>query len=257
VESSPLANGRPAGSTGGRSALIAAAGAGERLGRGPKAFLTLGGLTLLERAVAALSGLVDEVVVAVPRSHLGAGESLVPGARIVAGGASRQESVAILLEETSAELVLVHDVARPFLEPAVARRVIEAAARGGAASAARAVSDSLVTAAEGRTVDREGLRAVQTPQAFDRALLLRAHDAARSAALSATDDASLVRFLGAEVELVDGSPWLFKLTSPQDLAFAEALALSWDTARQVFGAKEVTSPRSHPPATGPTDEDDG
>jgi 2-C-methyl-D-erythritol 4-phosphate cytidylyltransferase len=257
VESSSLANGQSTGSTVGRSALIAAAGAGERLGRGPKAFLTLGGLTLLERAVAALAGLVDEVVVAVPRSHLGAAGSLVPGARIVAGGASRQESVAILLEETTAELVLVHDVARPFLEPALARRVIEAAARSGAASAARAVSDSLVTVAEGRTVDREGLRAVQTPQGFDRSLLLRAHDAARSAALSATDDAALVRSVGAEVELVDGSPWLFKLTSPQDLAFAEALAVSWDASRHAVGANQVAPSRSNPTQKGPADEDGG
>jgi 2-C-methyl-D-erythritol 4-phosphate cytidylyltransferase len=216
----------------GSAALLAAAGSGTRLGRGPKAFLELAGVTLLERAVASLSELVDEVVVAVPRAELDQAAALIPGARLVAGGESRQESVRILLEETDANLVLVHDVARPFLEPEVARRVLLAAGRAGAASTARPVADSLVTAAAGATVDRDGLRAVQTPQGFQRRLLLEAHRAARANGVEATDDAALVRALGRSVELVDGSPWLFKLTSPEDLAFAEALATAWDGARR-------------------------
>jgi 2-C-methyl-D-erythritol 4-phosphate cytidylyltransferase len=214
------------------AALLAAAGEGVRLGRGAKAFLTVGGATLLERAVAVLSEIVGEVVVAVPAGGLERARRLVPGARVVAGGATRQETVFQLLGTTAAELVLVHDVARPFLPRAVAERVLSAAGVHGAASAARRVADTLVAAEGGEAIDRERLRAVQTPQAFRRELLLRAHRAARDSARVATDDAALVRALGEEVELVDGSPWLFKLTAPEDVGFAEALASAWEQARR-------------------------
>ena len=210
------------------AALLAAAGTGERLGRGPKAFISLAGKTLLERAVAALAPLVDEIVIAVPEGELERGRLQAPHARLILGGATRQESVFALLESTSADLVLVHDVARPFLGGEVGARVLAAAARHGAATAARQVPDTLVTTAEGVTVARDELRAVQTPQAFRRELLVRAHRAALREARSATDDASLVRATGAAVELVEGSPWLIKLTTPDDFEFAEALARAWD-----------------------------
>jgi 2-C-methyl-D-erythritol 4-phosphate cytidylyltransferase len=214
------------------AALLAAAGEGVRLGRGAKAFLTVGGTTLLERAVAALSTVAGEVVVAVPASGLERARRLVPDARVVAGGATRQETVFELLRTTHAELVLVHDVARPFLPRAVAERVLAAASVHGAASAARPIADTLVSVEDREAVDRDALRGVQTPQAFRRELLLRAHRAARDGGREATDDAALVRALGHEVELVDGSPWLFKLTVSEDADFAEALASAWEQARQ-------------------------
>jgi 2-C-methyl-D-erythritol 4-phosphate cytidylyltransferase len=212
--------------------LLAAAGEGVRLGRGAKAFLDVGGATLLERAVAALSAVAGEVIVAVPASGLELARRLVPGARVVAGGATRQETVFELLGTTDAELVLVHDVARPFLPRTVAERVLAVASVHGAASAVRPVADTLVAVEGGEAVDRDALRAVQTPQAFRRELLLRAHLAARDGGLVATDDAALVRALGHAVELVDGSPWLFKLTVAEDASFAEALAFAWEQARQ-------------------------
>ena len=208
--------------------MLAAAGSGERLGRGPKAFLELGGLTLLERAVASVTPLVDEVVVAVPAADEERARALVPAARVVVGGGTRQESVLALILATAARVVLVHDVARPFLGRAVGERVLSAAARCGAASCARPVPDTLIEAGSGATVDRERIRAVQTPQAFARELLLEAHRTAVAEGRVGTDDASLVRALGHEVELVAGSPWLFKLTTPEDLEFARAMALCWD-----------------------------
>ena len=211
------------------AALLAAAGAGERLGRGPKAFLELSGSTLLERAVAAVRGLVDEIIVAVPYGEEERARSLAAGARVLVGGSTRQETVYGLLTATTAELVLVHDVARPFLEREVGQRVMEAAGRCGAATVVRPVADTLVEAESGAGVDRDRLRAVQTPQAFRRKLLLEAHEAARASSLAGTDDASLVRSAGLPVELVPGSPWLFKLTTPEDLEFAEALARAWDS----------------------------
>lgn len=209
---------------------MAAAGEGLRLGRGPKAFLEVAGSTLLERTVTALSGRLDEVVVAVPELWLALARELAPNARVIVGGSSRQETVFELLQATSAELVLVHDVARPFLPTSVVERVLSVAAGSGAASAVVGVADTLIQVTSGAAVDRDALRAVQTPQAFRRSLLLDAHLAARDSGETATDDAGLVRAAGGSVELVEGSPWLMKLTTAADLALAEMLAPGWDGA---------------------------
>lgn len=206
-----------------RAALIPAAGEGRRLGLGPKAFLELGGRTLLERAVAAFADRVDEVLVAVPTAGLADAARRLPGARVLPGGGTRQETVARLVAATSAELVLVHDAARPFLPAEVIGRVAEAADRAGAASAVVPVADTLVRADDGAPVPRETLRAVQTPQGFRRELLAEAHARAEREGRGATDDAQLVRALGHEVALVAGSAWLFKITTREDLALARAV----------------------------------
>lgn len=213
------------------AALIPAAGEGVRLGRGPKALIALAGRTLLERAVAAFAGQVDEIVVAVSADMLTRAETLLAGrARLVIGGATRQQSVMNLLEATEAELVLIHDAARPFLGREVIARVIAATRAHGAASVVLPVADTLIEAASGAYVDRAALRAVQTPQGFRRALILDAHRQALTAGVEATDDAGLVRRLGEPVALVAGSPWLMKITTPDDLAIAQALAEVWDGA---------------------------
>lgn len=219
--------------TASRAALIAAAGGGQRLGSGPKALVKLGGLTLLEHVIIALEGQVDEIVVAVPAEHVAATRRAHPEARVVAGGGSRQESVRAMLAVCRSYLVAVHDVARPFLTHEVLESAFAAAQRSGAASAAVPVADTVVelgTAVRGRTletygdvVDRDGLRAVQTPQAFRRELLARAHQEAQLSGRGATDDAGLVRAMGHDVELVAGSRLLFKITEPGDLLLAEAL----------------------------------
>jgi 2-C-methyl-D-erythritol 4-phosphate cytidylyltransferase len=118
----------------------------------------------------------------------------------------------------------VHDVARPFAPPAVTARVLAAAQKDGAASAVLDVADTLHDATGDRAVARDALRLVQTPQAFARALLQRAHERARAAGLRGTDDAQLVRALPHAVTLVAGSPLSHKLTGPADLELLEALA---------------------------------
>lgn len=208
------------------AALIPAAGSGERLGRGPKAFVEVGGRTLLAWSAAALRPHVAALVVAVPAGEVARAEALVPDARVVLGGPSRQATVSLLLAATDAERVLVHDVARPFLPGGVVEGVLAAVASVGAATAALPVADTLVRADDGAQVDRAALRAVQTPQGFERALLLEAHRRADPAA-PATDDAALIRRLGREVALVRGSAWLRKITTSDDLAVAEALAATW------------------------------
>lgn len=215
-----------------RAALIPAAGSGTRLGRGPKALVEVAGRSLLARSVAALAPHVDEVLVALP-----GGLSLPAGipARAVPGGETRQASVYRLLEATSAEIVLVHDAARPFLPAGVVEALLEAVAETGAATAALPVADTLVRGAGGRwdgAVPREGLWAVQTPQAFRRELLLRAHRAARERGFEATDDAGLIAWQGGGVTLVPGDARLFKVTAPGDLALAHAVARLWDAGER-------------------------
>lgn len=213
------------------AALIPAAGEGARLGQGPKALIAVAGRTLLERAVATFLGQVDEVVVAVSASMLPEAAALLAGrARLIAGGATRQQSVMNLLMATNAELVLIHDAARPFLSSEVVKRVIGAVETYGAASVVTPVADTLIEVESGRALDRSLLRAVQTPQGFRRTLILEAHQRALAAGVTATDDAGLVRWLGQPVALVAGSPWLMKITTPDDLVMAQALAEAWDGA---------------------------
>ena len=210
------------------AALIPAAGRGERLGQGPKAFLPLGKRSLLQVALAALSPHVDEVVVAVSEATLSEARSRFPEVRFTVGGASRQESVARLLTATEAGTVVIHDAARPFVPASVLNDLLKAARKRGAATAATAVADTLIETATGDTIPRELLRAVQTPQGFRRELLVQAHESATREGTLATDDAALVRALGHPVALVEGSAWLFKVTTPTDYALARALIETWE-----------------------------
>lgn len=148
--------------------------------------------------------------------------------KVVAGGAERRASVRAGLAEVNpaSDLVLVHDGARPFVTPEVVQRTLEAAAQCGAAIAALPATDTLKqVAADGRvsaTLDRAQVWLVQTPQAFRRDLLLRAHENV-SPELRITDDAGLVEQLGHPVQVVLGDADNFKITTPQDLARAERL----------------------------------
>ncbi len=211
------------------TALIPAAGSGERLGMGPKAFVQLAGRSLLERAIASFAN-VDEVIVALPESHL---DTQLPAhVRCVSGGLTRQESVKNLLEAASHEIVLIHDAARPFLPIEIIQAVIDAVLEVGAATTALPAADTLVLEDArkmwGNLLDRSSIHAIQTPQGFKRKLLLEAHERARLEGFAATDDAGLVARLGWPVALVAGDPRLFKVTRPGDYALAEAFARVWN-----------------------------
>jgi 2-C-methyl-D-erythritol 4-phosphate cytidylyltransferase len=209
------------------AALLAASGSGQRLGLGPKAFVRVGGLTLLELCLQALHGQVDEVVVAVPAADVDRTQELAPSATIIAGGVTRQETVRLMLRASRNPVVLVHDVARPFLTPQVIAELLAAVLAGGAATAALQPADTVVRARDGDVVPREQLRLIQTPQGFRRQLLSQAHDAAARDGYVATDDATLVRRLGHQVTLVQGSPLLAKLTTAADLPLFAALHTAW------------------------------
>ncbi len=220
------------------SAIIVAAGSGSRLGVGqPKAFVTLGGRTLLAHSLATVAALREllEVVVTVPpgmeiEAHAEARRAgMTIPVKVTAGGIERQDSVRIALSLTSAEsdLVVIHDAARPFASPALFERCIEAAARSGGAIAAIPVADTLKRVEKNlivATLPRAGLYQAQTPQAFRRRLLIDAHERARAADMTATDDADLVERLGKRVEIVEAAALNLKITTPSDLQIAEAIA---------------------------------
>ena len=210
--------------------VVPAAGAGTRLGTGrPKALHELAGEPLLGHAVRRLRACpsIGPVVVAAPPADVAAVQALLPEVLVVAGGAERQDSVAAGLAALPPEvdLVLVHDAARALVPIDVIEAVV-AALRAGAQAVVPVlpVADTLKQVAPDgtvvRTVSREDLRAVQTPQGFRRAVLEAAH---RASSGSLTDDAGLVEAAGVTVQTVPGSPLAFKVTTPFDLLVAEAV----------------------------------
>jgi 2-C-methyl-D-erythritol 4-phosphate cytidylyltransferase len=215
-------------------AVVTAAGSGERLGAGiPKAFVELGGRTMLEHAVDGLlgSGVIGRVVVAVPADRVSQAAALLQDrATVVEGGAERHDSVGRALAAVGdAEFILVHDAARPFTPADQIRRVVAALVDGVRAviPVLRVVDTVKVVDANGvvlGTPERAGLRAVQTPQGFEAALLRRAYE--RVGSFAGTDDASLVENLGTPVHTVDGDVLAFKITTPLDLRLARAVLSS-------------------------------
>jgi 2-C-methyl-D-erythritol 4-phosphate cytidylyltransferase/2-C-methyl-D-erythritol 2,4-cyclodiphosphate synthase len=226
------------------SAIIAAGGRGLRLGADrPKQFLEIGGRSILEMSVAALaaSERITEIVIALPEDHLGAESAAISRAiqrplSFVPGGARRQDSVANAFAKTSpqADVILIHDAARPFVSRDVIGRAIDGARTYGAAIAAIAARDTIKQTIDGpsseggarlirATIPRETVFLAQTPQAFRRDILARALD--EGAGIDATDEAMLVERLGLPVHVVEGDQRNVKITTPEDLALAQAATL--------------------------------
>jgi 2-C-methyl-D-erythritol 4-phosphate cytidylyltransferase len=210
--------------------VIAAAGSGQRLGAGgPKAFVELAGRPMLEWSLEAFraAATIDEIVVAAPP---GKDDAVAErGVVAVAGGEHRSESVSNALALCAGEIVVVHDAARPLVTAGLIDAVVEElAAEEGAAGviAATPVTDTIKQAAEGgqveRTLDRSGLWAVQTPQAF-RARALREALADPDSLPDATDDAMLIERKGGRILIHSASADNIKVTTPFDLRVAEVL----------------------------------
>lgn len=218
------------------SAIIAAGGRGARLGAGePKQLLAVGGIPMLQRTLDTFRGAacIDEIVVALPADlvadpppYLRASGKTV---QLVAGGARRQDSVAAAFARVSrtADLVVVHDAARPFASEALIERTVAAAREAGAAIAALPARDTVKQTAAGfieRTLPRDRIALAQTPQAFRRAVLEAALARAAQTDLEATDEAMLAEQAGYRVRLVAGEPGNIKITTADDLRTARIAA---------------------------------
>ncbi|MER5503330.1 2-C-methyl-D-erythritol 4-phosphate cytidylyltransferase [Streptomyces sp. NPDC015184] len=228
------------------AAVIPAAGRGVRLGPGaPKALRALGGTPMLIHAVRAMaaSRSVSLVVVVAPPDGAGEVKNLLDEHAlpertdylVVPGGGTRQESVRLGIEALPEDVsaVLVHDAARPLVPVDTVDAVIEAVREGAPAVVpALPLADTVKEVEPGApgeaepvlgTPVRARLRAVQTPQGFDRETLVRAHAAVAVDGEGATDDAGMVERLGAPVVVVPGHEEAFKVTRPLDLVLAEAV----------------------------------
>ncbi len=217
-------------------ALILAAGEGRRLGASePKAFIEIGGRTILSiaAAAAAASPAVDALVITVPESfEARAMEILAPIAKastVVTGGLTRHASVrtALALVPGSASKVACHDAARPFVPPDMFTAVLDALDRGcdgvvpvlAVTDTVKRIADGLVTGTESRAE----LGLAQTPQAFHLEPFREAHERAEAERLDFTDDASVLEWAGYRVCVVAGEPMNFKITTLGDLARAQEM----------------------------------
>jgi 2-C-methyl-D-erythritol 4-phosphate cytidylyltransferase/2-C-methyl-D-erythritol 2,4-cyclodiphosphate synthase len=208
--------------------IIPAGGSGERLGaKIPKALVQLGGKTLIEHAVANMSPIANQIIVAAPKGFELEFQTLLGSeVTVVTGGATRTLSVKRALDQVDSEneFVLVHDAARPLASTELALRIIDSLRAGERAvipgltvsdTIKRIDDDNYVT----KTPTRSKLRAIQTPQGFTRKLLMKAH----SSADDFTDDAGLVEDRGVAVKVIHGEERALKITTLLDLISAEQI----------------------------------
>lgn len=214
--------------------IVPAAGSGTRMGGVPKQFRMLGGAPVLVQTLRAFRG--HRLVVPVSAGEVEVVEALLGAydveAKVVVGGATRQDSVAAGLAAVpdGTEVVLVHDAVRPFLAAEKLDAVIEAIRSEGAAALAVPVADTLRQGQDGlfgETVDRDGLWRMQTPQGAQLDVFREAHRQAQDGTFLATDEVGVLQQAGYTVTLVEGDARNLKLTHPADWALAEALWPSW------------------------------
>jgi 2-C-methyl-D-erythritol 4-phosphate cytidylyltransferase len=224
------------------TAVLLAAGTGARLGGDtPKAFRALAGrpilLRTLDRLFAATS--VASVIAVVGPDEIERCEALIRSDYFMrqgrwslqVGGATRQQSAKLGLERVPDEsaLVILHDAARPFVSPTLIDRCVEAAADKGAVTVGLPVRDTIKEVSAERwiraTPERSSLWEIQTPQVFERELIMRAHQEADRDGISATDDATLVERMGTKVHVIEGERTNIKITFAEDLRLAELMVL--------------------------------
>lgn len=218
------------------AAIVPAAGSSSRMGGDDKIMLSLQGVPVIIHTLRALefNPYIQEIVVVtredliVPIANLCAEYAIRKVTKVIAGGATRAHSVRLGLMEVSerAELVAIHDGARPLLTQSVLEDAVRTAAKTGAAAPAIPVKDTIKRAADNvviDTPDRSQLFAVQTPQVFQADLIRAALHSAIEESVFVTDDCSAVERLGMKVTLTAGSDENLKITTPTDMVIAEAL----------------------------------
>jgi 2-C-methyl-D-erythritol 4-phosphate cytidylyltransferase len=229
-------------------AIIAAAGQGARMGGGrAKQFLELAGTPIIIHTLKCFEqcDVIHAIVVVLPEQDVAGFVALTEKhalgkiARVVAGGATRAESVwrgLQAVDQSAVEIVAVHDGARPFVTVDEITRTVAAARQYEAAILVAPVTDTIKEIEAGsvsRTLNRAQLRRALTPQCFDYSLLRRAYEQADVRNDSElTDDSVVVERLGVKVAIIEGSPRNIKITRPEDIAIAEGLLVSgqWSVA---------------------------
>jgi len=219
-------------------ALIPAAGVGKRIGGEiPKQFLALHDKPILALTLEKFqaSPAIHEIIVAAPQEfHASVREiaekhSITKLTQVVVGGEQRQHSVwnALKAAPKDAEIVIVHDAVRPFIAASDIQKVVDSAKKHGAAILAVRVKDTIKLSDEQEfvlnTLDREYLWSVQTPQAFKRDILFGAMQQAMEEHFTGTDEASVVENYGVDVKIIEGSYTNIKITTKEDLVFADAI----------------------------------
>lgn len=219
------------------TAIIPAAGSSRRMGGGNKLMMELDGVPVLGRTLLALEGceIIREIIVAaseeniVAYAELGKSLGVTKLTKVVKGGATRQESVyrAALEASDQAEYLAVHDGARPLVTAEVVQKACEGAFLHTCAAAGVAVHDTIKEVEKDGhiscTVDREMLRAMQTPQVADKALLTSALQSAIEAGVTVTDECAALERMGARPVITEGSFENIKITTPADLLYAQAI----------------------------------
>ncbi len=227
-------------------AIVVAGGMGRRCGGDiPKQFQSVGGRSLLERALRAVAGAesVGEIVLVVPPDQVQAVKLKWRGflskpLSVVAGGECRQDSVAHGLAATTGpddRVVAVHDAARPFVSSALFDSCVRVAQADRACIVAMPAADTIKRVEAGvisATLPRDFVWQAQTPQSFHRLLLVRAMEGARARGERGTDEASLVEAMGVAVKVIRGDPWNIKVTTPGDMVVAEAIAKVLDQTEE-------------------------
>lgn len=219
------------------TALIPAGGSGRRMQTGEaKQYLLLHGIPLLVHTLRSFqkAPAIGDIVLVVPPSDVARIQSDIVDAfaitkvrQVVAGGKERQDSVrnGLAVLPSACEIVLIHDGARPFVSTALIEKAVAGAVREGAVAAGVQVRDTVKDCdREGMvvgTLDRERIWMAQTPQAFRRAIIVTAHRQAQIDNFYGTDDAMLVERMGIPVKMIDGMTDNIKITTTEDLAWAE------------------------------------
>ena len=218
--------------------IIPAAGSGKRLGKNvPKPYLEIAKKTILEYTLSQFASFdeIGQVIVSTSGRYIELTKAILtrvfPGkvVKVVPGGKERQDSIRNALEEVmdDIQLIAVHDAVRPFVAGETIKACIEKAAETGAAIVAVPAKDTIKKTGRNRiirdTPDRDNLWQAQTPQIFERELLIKAYKIAQERNITGTDDSSLVEKAGGDVFLVEGTRENFKITWPLDLQLAELL----------------------------------
>lgn len=217
------------------SAIIAAAGNGTRMkSETAKQFILIDETPVLAITLTAFekASEIDEIIIVTRETDIDAVKNLAEKfnisklSSVVCGGETRQESISNALEAVKGDIVLIHDGARPFVTQkqinsvAASLYINDAAALGiPVTDTIKSVDGDIITG----TIDRSTLVSIQTPQGFKTEIIKKAHSVAKTNGLSATDDCALCEHMGIKVKVVTGSPANIKLTTPDDLMFADGI----------------------------------